>query len=82
MLRNRTWSGRSPGAGESGGLNRADLMAPGSTRLCCGGRRGSRVLGEIAALGDGVTGLSVGDRVMCTGNGAYAEYAVTVPARA
>ena len=33
-------------------------------------------------MGDGVTGLSVGDRVMCTGNCAYAEYAVTTAARA
>lgn len=78
-----------PGAGEvlvrvkAAGLNRADLMAlQGARGFAAGGVGGREFSGEIAALGDGVTGLSVGDRVMCTGNGAYAEYAVTVPARA
>ena len=78
-----------PGAGEvlvrvkAAGLNRADLMAlQGARGFAAGGVGGREFSGEIAALGDGITGLSVGDRVMCTGNGAYAEYAVTVPARA
>ena len=78
-----------PGAGEvlvrvkAAGLNRADLMAlQGARGFAAGGVGGREFSGEIAALGDGVTGLSVGDRVMCTGNRAYAEYAVTVPARA
>ncbi|WP_411816792.1 quinone oxidoreductase family protein [Hyphococcus sp. DH-69] len=36
---------------------------------------GSESAGVIDALGDGVTGLAVGDRVAClTGNSAYAEY--------
>ncbi len=78
-----------PEAGEvlikvaAAGLNRADLMAlqgaRGFAAGCVGGREWS---GEVAALGDGVTDLAVGDRVMCTGNGAYAEYAVTLSARA
>ena len=78
-----------PGAGEvlvrvkAAGLNRADLMAlQGARGFAAGGVGGREFSGEIAALGESVTGLSVGDRVMCTGNGAYAEYAVTVPARA
>jgi len=32
--------------------------------------------GEIAELGANVKGLKVGDRVMCSGSGGYAEYAV------
>ena len=78
-----------PGAGEvlvrvkAAGLNRADLMAlQGARGFAAGGVGGREFPGEIAAPGDGVTGPPVGDRVMCTGNGAYAEYAVTVPARA
>jgi len=34
---------------------------------------GMELAGEVVALGDGVTGLSVGDRVMGFGMGAYAE---------
>ncbi len=65
------------------GLNRADLMAlqgaRGFAAAVVGGREWS---GEVVELGNGVTDLGVGDRVMCTGNGAYAEYAVTAAARA
>ena len=65
------------------GLNRADLLALQGARGFAGGGVGGREWsGEVAALGDGVTGLAVGDRVMCTGGGAYAEYAVTVAGRA
>jgi len=78
-----------PKAGEvlikvaAAGLNRADLLALQGARGFTGGGVGGREWsGEVAALGDGVTELSVGDRVMCTGGGAYAEYAVTVAGRA
>ena len=78
-----------PGTGEvlvkvkAAGLNRADLLAlQGARGFAAGGVGGREFSGEVVALGDGVTGLSVGDRVMCTGNCAYAEYAVTTVARA
>lgn len=78
-----------PKAGEvlikvgAAGLNRADLMAlQGAHGFAADGVGGREWSGEVAALGDGVTDLAVGDRVMCTGNGAYAEYAVTLSARA
>ena len=78
-----------PGTGEvlvkvkAAGLNRADLLAlQGARGFAAGGVGGREFSGEVVALGDGVIGLSVGDRVMCTGNCAYAEYAVTTAARA
>lgn len=62
-------------------LNRADLA------VVSGGRHGSHGgpgtvpgmewAGTIEAAGSEVSGLSVGDRVMCSGMGGYAEYAVT-----
>ena len=65
------------------GLNRADLLAlQGAGGFAAAGVGGREWSGEIAVLGNGVTGLAIGDRVMCTGNGAYAEYAVTAAARA
>lgn len=33
--------------------------------------------GEIVDAGQGVTGFQIGDRVMCSGSGGYAEYAVS-----
>ena len=78
-----------PKAGEvlirvgAAGLNRADLLAlQGARGFAAGGVGGREWSGEVATLGDGVTDLAVGDRVMCTGIGAYAEYAVTLSARA
>jgi NADPH2:quinone reductase len=65
------------------GLNRADLMQrqglypppPGSSPIL-----GLEVSGTVAELGDGVTGLSVGDEVCALlAGGGYAEY-VAVPA--
>ena len=62
-------------------LNRADLA------VISGGRHGSHGgpgtvpgmewAGTIEAVGAEVPGLKVGDRVMCSGMGGYAEYAVT-----
>lgn len=63
------------------GLNRADLiMASGRMHGGAGGAgtvMGLEWSGEIAEVGADVKGLKVGDRVMCAGNGGYAEYAVT-----
>ena len=75
-----------PGPGEvlvrvrAAGLNRAELaMAAGHAHGALGGKGatiGLEWAGEVAGLGDGVQGLQDGDRVMCSGNGGYAEYAV------
>ncbi len=75
-----------PGPGEvlvrvrAAGLNRAELaMAAGHAHGALGGKGaliGLEWAGEVAELGEGVTGLQRGDRVMCSGNGGYAEYAV------
>ena len=63
------------------GLNRAELaMAAGHAHGALGGKGatiGLEWAGEVAAVGAGVTDLHEGDRVMCSGNGGYAEYAVT-----
>lgn len=55
-------------------LNRVDLAGLAAKD---GSVIGMEWAGEIAEIGSGVQGLKVGDRVMCTGAGAYAEYAVT-----
>ena len=63
------------------GLNRAELaMAAGHAHGTLGGRGatiGLEWAGEVAAIGEGVTGLREGERVMCSGTGGYAEYALT-----
>jgi NADPH2:quinone reductase len=63
------------------GLNRADLlMAAGRPHGNAGGAgaiAGLEWAGEVAAVGLEVRGVKPGDRVMCSGNGGYAEYAVT-----
>ena len=76
-----------PGPGQvlvrvrAAGLNRAELaMAAGHAHGSLGGKGatiGLEWAGEIAALGAGVPGLQEGDRVMCSGGGGYAEYAMT-----
>ncbi len=76
-----------PGPGEvlvrvrAAGLNRAELaMAAGHAHGALGGKGkpiGLEWAGEVVKLGTGVSGLREGDRVMCSGNGGYAEYAVT-----
>jgi NADPH2:quinone reductase len=62
------------------GLNRADLqVAAGHSHGSLGGAGtvvGLEFAGEIAELGADVHGMQVGDRVMCSGSGGYAEYAV------
>ena len=63
------------------GLNRADLIMAGG-RMHGGAGGAGTVLGlewsgEIVEVGADVKGMKAGDRVMCAGNGGYAEYAVT-----
>jgi NADPH:quinone reductase len=62
------------------GLNRADLlMASGHRHGSLGGAgavAGLEWAGEIAEVGSEVKGMKPGDRVMCSGSGGYAEYAV------
>ena len=62
-------------------LNRADLaMAAGWTYAPAGGASsiaGLEWAGEVAAVGAEVPEFRPGDRVMCSGAGGYAEYAVT-----
>jgi len=59
------------------GLNRADLgMAAGHRHGAAGGPGavlGLEAAGEVLAMGAEVSGLAVGDRVMCSGSGAFAE---------
>ena len=63
------------------GLNRADLMvADGGTHGSSGGSGttvGMEFSGEIIEFGSEVNGFSIGDRVMCSGTSAWAEYAIT-----
>jgi NADPH:quinone reductase-like Zn-dependent oxidoreductase len=63
------------------GLNRADLiMASGHMHGSAGGPGsvlGLEFAGEVEAVGSEVKDVKPGDRVMCSGIGAYAEYAVT-----
>ena len=76
-----------PGPGEvlirvgAAGLNRAELaMAAGHAHGALGGKGaaiGLEWAGEVAGVGPGVQGVHEGDRVMCSGNGGYAEYALT-----
>jgi NADPH:quinone reductase len=62
-------------------LNRADLiMASGHMHGSAGGPGtvlGLEFAGDVEAVGSAVKGIKPGDRVMCSGNGGYAEYAVT-----
>jgi len=66
-------------------LNRADLaMLRGGSHGRTGGMGqplGLEWAGEIVSIGAKVTGWKTGDRVMATGGGAYAEYALGSPQR-
>jgi NADPH2:quinone reductase len=67
------------------GLNRADLLAVmGSPGHGSGPGTviGLEFAGEVAEVGSEVTGFKPGDRVMSSGSGGYAEYAVCDAARA
>ena len=68
------------------GLNRADLiMASGHMHGTAGGPGtilGLEFAGEVAEVGSGVKGIKPGDRVMCSGGGGYAEYALADMGRA
>lgn len=63
------------------GLNRADLsVAAGHKHGAIGGAGaivGLEWSGDVEAVGAEVRGFKPGDRVMCSGSGGYAEYAVT-----
>jgi NADPH2:quinone reductase len=67
-------------------LNRADLaVAAGHRHGAIGGPGtipGLEWAGEVVEVGAEVEGLRPGDRVMCSGSGGYAEYAVTDYGRA
>jgi NADPH2:quinone reductase len=62
------------------GLNRADLaVAAGHSHGAIGGAgtvMGLEFAGEVESVGNNVKAVKPGDRVMCTGSGGYAEYAV------
>ncbi len=62
------------------GLNRAELAVAAGHRHGAVGGTGTIVglewSGEVAAVGAEVKGVKPGDRVMCSGSGGYAEYAV------
>ena len=62
------------------GLNRADLVvADGGAHGSAGGNGtivGMEFSGEIVKCGENVKNLSIGDRVMCSGASAWAEYAI------
>lgn len=68
------------------GLNRADLNAAKgagvATRDSLGKPIGLEWAGIVAGVGAGVDVIRAGDRVMCSGSGGYAEYAVCDAARA
>ncbi len=62
------------------GLNRADLgVAAGRLHGSVGGSGtivGMEFSGEVAEVGSEVSGIKPGDRVMCSGGGGFAEYAM------
>ena len=65
---------------KAAGLNRADLiMASGRMHGPTGGAGtvlGLECAGDVVSVGTDVQGIKAGDRVLCSGGGCYAEYAV------
>ena len=63
------------------GLNRADLIVLSGHKHGNVGGPGSIIglefAGEVAAIGRDVKNIKIGDRVMCSGSSAFAEYAAT-----
>src|SRR5262245_62979667 len=55
-------------------LNRGELL--GGKPGCAAKRGGGECSGEVVKVGDGVTGISMGDRVMGRCGGGFAEFAV------
>ena len=66
---------------KASGLNRADLMMASGRRHGkqggAGAVAGLEWSGEVVDVGAEVDGIKAGDRVMCSGGGGYAEYAVS-----
>src|SRR5690606_8659303 len=66
-------------------LNRADLIVySGGSHGTQGGEGtvlGMEWAGEVAATGPDIKGFAIGDRVMCSGRGGFAEYAIVEAAR-
>ena len=62
------------------GVNRGEITALQGLRSGSGGIGGVECSGEVAALGEGVTGFNVGDAVMVHGRGSQAAF-VAVDAR-
>lgn len=60
----------------SAGMNRADLRAAKVTDPSLEKPIGMEWAGEVVEVGTDVTDISVGQKVMCSGSGGYAEYAV------
>ena len=71
-----------PGAGQvlvavrAAGTNRGELIRGAQARSGDAVRAGTEFAGEIAELGDGVSGFQKGDRVMGRAAGSYAQYVV------
>ena len=78
-----------PGPGQvvvavrAAGTNRGELIRGAQLRAgspaANPARAGGEFAGEIAALGDGVSGWKTGDRVMGRGAGSYAQYVAASP---
>lgn len=60
----------------SAGMNRADLGAAKATAITTEKPIGMEWAGEVVEVGANVANFSVGQKVMCSGSGGYAEYAV------
>jgi NADPH:quinone reductase-like Zn-dependent oxidoreductase len=61
-------------------LNRGEFLAPAGSRGAVESRiGGSDAAGEVDAIGEGVSGWALGERLMGAGGGAYAEYAIRDP---